>query len=102
ELYLKYHARLVQVLNRHFTGVKTLSVDEMACPVPFRLYKIPSDEERLAKKVKAEITQELGEWMTCSVGIGSNVFLAKVAAERQKPDGLTVFSDQNLPDALFD
>jgi DNA polymerase IV len=102
ELYLKYHARLVHVLNRHFTGVKTLSVDEVACPVPFRLYKTPQDEERLALKVKSDIRNELGEFMRCSVGVGPNVFLAKVAAERQKPDGLTVFSDQNLPDALFD
>ena len=29
------------------------------------------------------------------------MFLAKVASERQKPDGLTIWNDHNLPDALF-
>jgi DNA polymerase IV len=40
--------------------------------------------------------------MLCSVGIARNVFLAKVASDRQKPDGLTIYNTRNLPDALFD
>jgi DNA polymerase-4 len=41
--------------------------------------------------VKARIRERLGPLLRSSVGIAANVFLAKVAAERQKPDGLTVF-----------
>src|SRR5262249_38773450 len=33
--------------------------------------------------------------------IAPNVFLSKVAAETRKPDGLTVWDDRDLPEALF-
>ena len=40
--------------------------------------------------------------MKCSIEIAPNIFLAKVASDRQKPDGLTVWDDFDLPFALFD
>jgi DNA polymerase-4 len=101
ELYLAYHARLVSVLNRHFATIRVLSVDEMACRLPPLLYKTVRDEKALAERVKADVYQEMGEYVRCSVGIGPNVFLAKVASDRQKPDGLTIWNEENLPDALF-
>jgi DNA polymerase-4 len=100
ELYLEYHRRLVDLLQRHFVSVKVLSVDEMACRVPL-LYRSVQDEERLARKIKAEIAQDLGTYLRASIGIGPNVFLSKVASDRQKPDGLTIWNEDNLPDALF-
>jgi DNA polymerase-4 len=100
ELYLQYHYRLVNLLQRHFANVKVLSVDEMACRIPL-LYKSLYEEERLAHRVKAEVAAELGPYLRCSIGIGPNVFLAKVASDRQKPDGLTLWNEDNLPEALF-
>ena len=101
ELYLQYHSRLVDVLNRHFATVRVLSVDEMACRVPALLYKTMGQEEALAQRVKADLARTLGEQVRCSVGIAPNVFLAKVASDRQKPDGLTIWNEETLPDALF-
>jgi DNA polymerase IV len=100
ELYLQYHRRRLDLLERHFVSVKALSVDEMACRVPL-LYKSVPDEERLARKIKAEIAEELGPYLRCSVGIGPNVFLAKAASDCQKPDGLTIWNEDTLPEALF-
>ncbi len=102
QLYLDYHHRLVALLKDYFARVKVLSIDEMSCPVSHALYKSPVDEEKLARKVKAHIARELGPYLTCSVGVAPNVFLAKVASERTKPDGLTLWHDHNLPDALFE
>lgn len=101
-LYLDYHHRLVTLLKDYFARVKVLSIDEMTAPVPHILYKSKEDEEKLAKMVKARIAQELGACLKCSVGVAPNVFLAKVASERQKPDGLTVWNDHHLPQALFE
>ncbi len=42
-----------------------------------------------------------GVLRTRSVGIAPNVFLAKVASDCQKPDGLTIWPEDHLPDALF-
>ena len=101
QLYLDYHARLVAILNQHFATIKVLSVDEMACRIPALLYKTARDETRLAERLKQQVYSELGPHLRCSIGIGPNVFLAKVASDCQKPDGLTVFDDTNLPEALF-
>ena len=68
-LYLEYHHRLVGVLNDYFARVDTLSIDEMACPVPHTLYKSAQDEEKLARRVKERISKELGPHLKCSVGV---------------------------------
>ncbi len=100
ELYLQYHAGILEVLDKHFVHVKPLSVDEMACKVN-RLHMTSGDERRLAERVRHDIQDKLGEWMRCSIGIAPNVFLAKVAGDRQKPNGLTIYTPSDLPAALF-
>lgn len=101
ELYLAYHQRLVQILNHHFATIRVLSIDEMACRIPALLYKTALQEQRLAERIKEQIACELGPYVRCSVGIAPNVFLAKVASDCQKPDGLTIWTEEHLPDALF-
>ncbi len=58
-------------------------------------------EGRLARRVKEDLYREIGECMKCSIGIADNVFLAKVATEMEKPDGLTILDESNFPQALF-
>jgi DNA polymerase IV len=40
----------------------------------------------------------VGEALTCSIGIAPNKFMAKLAADMEKPDGLTVVWRENLPE----
>src|SRR5690606_17894997 len=47
----------------------------------------------LGAEIKSSIRCRVGEEMTCSIGVGPNVFLAKVAADMQKPDGFTFLGD---------
>jgi len=44
----------------------------------------------MAAEIKRRIRAEVGEYITCSVGLGQNRFLSKMASGLQKPDGLTV------------
>jgi DNA polymerase-4 len=44
----------------------------------------------IGREIKRRFRTEIGEWMRCSIGIGTNRFLAKLAASLKKPDGLTV------------
>ena len=48
------------------------------------------EAENIAKEIKQRITLEVGDYLSCSVGIASNKLLAKIASDMQKPDGLVV------------
>jgi DNA polymerase IV len=49
-----------------------------------------------AQSIKDRIRCQVGEYLTVSVGIGTNRFLAKTAADFQKPDGLTRIDQANI------
>jgi DNA polymerase-4 len=50
----------------------------------------------IGKEIKQRFRKEIGEWMVCSIGIGTNRFLAKLAASLQKPDGLTTIDHTSV------
>jgi DNA polymerase-4 len=54
----------------------------------------------LARRMKAAIWERVGSELRCSVGIGPNQLLAKIAGKLQKPDGLQWLSPTNMPDRL--
>ena len=72
----------------------------MACKLMGTERQIPVARE-LAGKVKRALREQVGECLTCSIGIAPNVFLGKVGSDMQKPDGLTVITTRDLPDILL-
>lgn len=48
----------------------------------------------LSLEIKRRISEEVGEWITCSIGISYNKLMAKLAGSLQKPDGLVIIPDQ--------
>lgn len=50
--------------------------------------------EKVAKEIKKEIFRK--EKLTCSIGIGSNKLIAKIASNVQKPGGLTVIRPEDI------
>ena len=98
--YRDYHARIIEVVEGCLPISKVLSVDEMVC----RLWSNERDLSaaiRLGEHVKTQIKRQVGECLHCSVGLGLNPFLAKVAAELQKPNGLSVLDHDDLPHKLY-
>ncbi|NIS38423.1 DNA polymerase IV [Candidatus Saccharibacteria bacterium] len=53
--------------------------------------------KKVAQEIKKRIKKEIGDWLTCSIGISFTRFLAKVASELQKPDGLTLVKPRHIP-----
>lgn len=88
--YVEYSRAIVELLHHYFVVIEELSVDEMSCVIPPSKRTV-EHSIRLGESVKNHIKQSLGVALRCSVGIAPNVFLAKVASDFKKPDGLTLF-----------
>lgn len=54
--------------------------------------------EQVASRLKTEILARTG--LTCSIGIAPNKFLAKIASDWKKPDGLTIIYPSDVPSFL--
>jgi len=97
--YREYHARIVAAVEGRLPVSEVRSVDEMVCRLWANERRL-ADALRLGEHVKARIKAEVGECLHCSVGLGPNPFLAKVAAEMQKPNGLVALDEDDLPHKL--
>ncbi len=87
-LYAEISENVMAILRQYSSVVEQASVDEAY----FDLSGTGSFEKaaRIAKKIKKEILKR--ERLTCSIGIGPNKLIAKIASDFEKPDGLTAVS----------
>lgn len=98
--YRDYQVRIVRVVRDYLPVTEILSVDELVCKL-WANERHLSDAIGLGERIKTHIKAEVGDCMHCSVGLGPNPFLAKVAAELQKPNGLVVLDTDDLPHKLY-
>ena len=99
--YVAVHKLLMKEIERHLPLDKIYSIDEAA----FRLSRSERDPARAvetAKRVKQGIAENVGPALRGSIGLAPSRLLAKLAAERVKPDGLTVIRASDLPHKLAD
>lgn len=95
ERYSELSHRFMDILGRFSPLAEALSVDEAFVDVTgSRL--LHGDGPAIARAIRTATSTELG--LTVSVGVGPNKFVAKLASDMDKPDGLTVAPD--APDAL--
>ncbi len=99
-VYVEMHHRLMEVVDSVIEIGEVLSIDEVACELTGS-WQREEVAVGLARQVKQKLLDHVGECLTCSVGIGPNRFLAKLASNMQKPDGLTVIRPADLPEVLF-
>jgi DNA polymerase-4 len=99
-LYVEMHHRLMDVVNEVIAITEVLSIDEVVCELTGS-WQQEEVATKLAREAKRRIQGQVGECLTSSVGIGPNRFIAKLASNMQKPDGLTVVHEHELPQRLF-
>jgi DNA polymerase IV (DinB-like DNA polymerase) len=96
ELYHKVSHHVEEIIKMHTEIVEQASVDEFYFDLSF--IGTYEKAEALCKKIKKEILAK--ERVTCSVGIGPNKLIAKIAAGMQKPNGLVVVPDDKVQNFL--
>lgn len=90
------HLRLKKICRDYSTSVTPKSIDEVVIDFSPMQNVLKRALEEIAAEIKQRIRKDIGEWMMCSVGIGTNRFLAKTAASFKKPNGLTTIDYKNL------
>jgi DNA polymerase-4 len=98
----KYRAvskQIREIFERHTPLVEPLSLDEAYLDVTIELTGIPTATET-AETIRREIREETQ--LTASAGVAPNKFLAKIASDWKKPDGLFVIRPHQIERFLVD
>lgn len=97
--YREFHVRIIDVLRQFSDDVVPKSIDEAV--VDLTNYQLVyKDVRQTALAIKQAIREKVGDWLRCSIGIAPNVFLAKLASDIQKPDGMTLITPETIDDVL--
>jgi DNA polymerase IV len=92
--YRQIHVDIMAILRSYCDDVIAKSIDEAV--VNFTSYRwVYKDLTVIARQIKADITKKY-DYLTCSIGIAPNSFLAKLGTELQKPDGLVQITPENI------
>jgi DNA polymerase IV len=87
-----------EIFLRHTDLVEPLSLDEAYLDVTKNKSDLPSATE-VARTIREQIRRELN--LTASAGVAPNKFLAKIASDWRKPDGLFVIKPAEVSDFLI-
>ncbi|TAN02847.1 MAG: DNA polymerase [Rhodanobacteraceae bacterium] len=99
-LYVAWHRRLMAAIDRAVPIDAVHSVDEAACELIGRQCR-RDNAIAVAHAVKREVAAAApGGAIRCSIGLAPNHWLAKTGTDMQKPDGLVVIEQKDLPEIL--
>jgi DNA polymerase IV len=87
-----------EIFHRHTDLIEPLSLDEAYLDVTENKTNLPT-ATRVAKMIREQIRDELN--LTASAGVAPNKFLAKIASDWRKPDGLFVIQPHEVQDFLL-
>jgi DNA polymerase IV len=87
-----------EIFQRHTDLIEPLSLDEAYLDVTENKTGLPT-ATRVAKTIRQQIREELR--LTASAGVAPNRFLAKIASDWRKPDGLFVIQPHEVQDFLL-
>lgn len=98
--YVEYHNRIISEVIKHTPINKIWSIDELSSRLPPARRTVDGATE-IAMRIKRGLAENIGPAIKCSIGIAPNTLLAKIAGKMQKPDGLTILRQEDLPGPLL-
>lgn len=98
-LYVQCHQRIIKAVESCLHVEQICSIDEVYGRL-MRNEQSPRRAVEIGRSIKRAIRDAVGPYVRCSIGIGPNIWLAKVATDLEKPDGLVLLSPDELPERL--
>jgi len=98
-VYAEYSHAIERAVERCCPVAHIPSIDEVACQLMGR-EREPPNARRIALAIKQAIKDDVGSTLRCSIGMAPNRYLAKIASDMQKPDGLIGLLPSQLPRAI--
>jgi DNA polymerase-4 len=97
--YAEFSHKISAAVDRVCPVAHTPSIDEMVCELIGRERQPPAARQ-IALAIKQAIKDDVGQTLRCSIGMAPNRYLAKIASDMQKPDGLIGLLPSQLPRAI--
>ncbi|MBD3229841.1 MAG: DNA polymerase IV [Candidatus Lokiarchaeota archaeon] len=91
--YKEVSNNIMEILKKYSDKFQQISIDEAYLDVSKRIEDYDSIEN-LVNKIKEEILNNEG--LTCSIGVGPNKSIAKIASGFKKPSGVTIINSDKI------
>jgi DNA polymerase-4 len=98
--YVKVHHRIHKIIHDIVYIDAVLSIDEMYGRLPPH-WQSPAIARSKALEIKAALAEEIGPYISASIGLAPNRFIAKLASKLDKPNGLVTIDFEDLPEVLY-
>ncbi|GAA3749142.1 DNA polymerase Y family protein [Terriglobus aquaticus] len=98
--YAEFSHKIHAAVERCCPVAHVPSIDEVTCQLIGREQE-PPRARQIALSIKQAIRDDVGETLRCSIGMAPNRYLAKIASDMQKPDGLVGLLPSQLPRSLL-
>ncbi len=99
ERYLSVTKRFIEILKAYTALLEVYSVDEVFMDVTQEAPK-RGGPVRMAEEIRHRFHDELGEYITATVGIAEGKTFAKLIGARNKPDGIGRLDQEEMPELL--
>lgn len=96
--YEEISGEVMNILRKQADRFEQAGIDEAYLDVTQRTNGRFQEAKELAVNMKDELKAQLK--LTCSIGIGPNKLVAKIAADEKKPDGLTIIAPERVEEFL--
>lgn len=95
----KEYSRISKIIKNILSEISPIMEDIGIDEAFLDISQIERASEDIAKEIKKRIKEDTG--LTCSIGIAPNKLLAKIASDMQKPDGLTIITEDDVKGKIY-
>src|SRR5256886_15866871 len=95
-LYREVSDKLIEIMERHSPDVLRMSIDEASTNLAGTPGLKRLGPEGVGLAIKGAIREEIGEWVTASIGVATSIWMAKQASNLDKRDGMQRIDHTNL------